>query len=780
MKPSPRKALTAPIRRVRFVYVAIAFCVWVGVIAFRLGWLQIVRHSEFVERASRQQSRTFEVAPRRGVLYDRNLRELAMTVLVDSVYAVPSEIGDNRPEDAAMLAKVVHIDPLDHFTTEQQILARLNASKNFAWVARKLDPDTASRVKELNLKGVYLQKEFKRFYPNADLAAHVLGYVGTDDDGLGGLEREFDDELHGTPGHMLTALDAKRHVLGSEESEPMPGENLVLSIDSNIQYMAERALDAQVAKVKAEHGTIVVQDPHTGQILALAVSPRFNPNDQHHMDADVLTNLAVSDIYEPGSTFKLVTYSAALDGAGVEPTDKVDCQGGSMTMYGRTLHDDKSDHFGVITVQQALEHSSDVGAAKMALKVGPEKFYSYMRGFGFGERSGIELPSETRGLLRPTRKWGSTSILSLAIGQEVGVTPVQLVSMVSTIANGGVYLPPHILLASTDEMKGDARLTAEPFHPVFQLPATLPDGSHRVIKELTAGKMRAMMQGIVVEGTGKQAALNGYSSAGKTGTAEKIDPATHTYSHTKLVASFAGFAPVSAPAISVAVVIDTPTIGEGYGGTVSAPVFSELAQQVLEYLGVPHDQPLKTQKQIEEAKKDVEPDFVPDNVGDLNAMFEQINSLPADDPLRNPANAAAMEANEVADAEAERRAAEAAAARANAPSRSLPEKVLAAFHANGDTTSVISDAALDTSRPLVAPRIQPQVETRANGAVVVDAGKRVAVPDFAGAGLRSVVQDAGHLGLRVQPVGSGLAREQVPAAGTMVPLGTEVVVRFAR
>ena len=263
------------------------------------------------------------------------------------------------------------------------------------------------------------------------------------------------------------------------------------------------------------------------------------------MDADSLTNLAVSDVYEPGSTFKLVTYSAALDGAGVEPTDKVDCQGGQMTMYGRTLHDDKSDHYGVITVQQALEHSSDVGAAKMALKLGPDKFYDYIRGFGFGERSGIELPSETRGLLRPPRKWGSTSILSMAIGQEIGVTPVQLVSMVSAIANGGVYMAPHVLLQSTDEMKGDARLQPAAFHPSAQLPATLPEGSHRVIKEVTAAKMRAMMQGIVVEGTGKLAALNGYSSAGKTGTAEKIDPATHTYSHTKLVASFAGFAPVS-------------------------------------------------------------------------------------------------------------------------------------------------------------------------------------------------------------------------------------------
>jgi cell division protein FtsI (penicillin-binding protein 3) len=506
MKQAPRQKLTAPIRRVRFVYVASFFCFWTVAIALRLTWLQVVRHGEFVERAERQQERTFEVAPRRGVLYDRNLRELAMTVLVDSIYAVPSELGDNRADDAALLAKIVHTDPLDHFTTAQQIDARFNDSRHFAWVARKVTPDIASRVKELNLKGIYFQKEFKRFYPNGDLAAHVLGYVGTDDDGLGGLEREFDDELHGTPGHVLTAVDAKRHVMGSEETDPMPGENLVLSIDSNIQYMAERALDAQVAKMKAAHGTIVVQDPHTGKILALAVSPRFNPNDSRHMDADDLTDLAVSDVYEPGSTFKLVTYSAAIDGAGVQPTDMVDCQGGAMTMYGRTLHDDKSDHLGVVTVREALEKSSDVGAAKMALKLGPDRFYKYMRAFGFGDRTGIELPSETRGLLRPPKKWSATSILSLAIGQEVGVTPVQLVTMVSAIANGGTYIPPHILLESTDEMKGDPRLKAVAYRPEHDLPSTLPDGSHRVISELTAAKMRSIMQGIVVEGTGKEAA----------------------------------------------------------------------------------------------------------------------------------------------------------------------------------------------------------------------------------------------------------------------------------
>src|SRR5882757_4923802 len=642
MNQAPRQTLTAPIRRIRFVYVALFFCFWTAIIGLRLTWLQMIRHDHYVYVAALQQQSGFEVAPRRGVLYDRNLRELAMTVSVESVYAVPSELGDNRANAAELLAEIVHADPADNFTSKQQMLARFNASRGFAWVARKLDPETVNRVRELNLKGVYFQKEFKRFYPNGDLAAQVLGYVGTDDIGLGGLEREFDDDMHGTPGHMLTALDAKRHVLGSQETQPMPGENLVLSIDANIQYMAERALDAQMEKMKASHGTVVVQDPHTGQILALAISPRFNPNDQRHMDASVLQNLAVSDVYEPGSTFKLVTYSAALDGAGVQPTDMVDCQNGAMTMYGRTLHDDKSDRFGVVTVQYALEHSSDVGAAKMALKLGNQKFYDYIKGFGFGQRSGIELPSETRGLLAAPKRWGSTSILSMAIGQEVGVTPVQLVTMVSTIANGGVYMPPHVLLESTDEMKGDARLQPAAFRPTNQLPATLPDGAHRVISEMTSAMMRMMMQGIVVEGTGKEAALNGYSSAGKTGTAQKIDVATHTYSHTKLVASFAGFAPVSSPAISVTVVIDTPTVGASkYGGAVSAPVFASVAQQVLEYLGVPHDQPLKTKKEMLVAEKDVVDDAPADSTADLNAMFDDVNSLPADDPLRMPANGTA-------------------------------------------------------------------------------------------------------------------------------------------
>ena len=790
-RQTPRKTLTAPIRKVRFAWVAIFFCAWVGLIAMRLSWLQVIQHSDWVDKAERQQQRTFAVAPRRGILYDRNLRELAMTVKMDSVYAVPSELGENRANAAEMLAKVVHVDPTDSFTSEPQMYARFKDSRNFAWVARRVDAATADRVRQLNLKGVYFQKEDKRFYPNSDMAAQVLGYVGTDDFGLGGLELQFDDDLHGAPGHKLTAVDAKSHVRRSVESEPVPGEDLVLSIDSNIQYIAERALDEQVEKMKALHGTVVVQDPHTGQILALAVSPRFNPNDSKHMDAGSLIDLAVSDVYEPGSTFKLVTYSAALDAAGVEPTDMVDCQGGSMTMFGRTLHDDKSDHYGVITVQQALEHSSDVGAAKMALKVGPQKFYQYMKGFGFGDRSGIELPSETRGLLQNPKKWGATSILSMAIGQEVGVTPVQLVTMVSTLANGGVYLPPHILLQPGGT--GDARLQAAAFRPVNQLPAKLPEGSRRVISEMTSAKMRMMMQGIVMEGTGSLAKLNGYSSGGKTGTAQKVDPATHTYSHTKLVASFAGFAPVSNPAISVAVVIDTPTAGgevSHYGGATSAPVFAEVAQQVLEYLGVPHDQPLKTKKELLAKAQPVPEDGPSESVGDLNAMFEEVNNLPADDPLRKGENAMLVDAKSGGGAALPQSAKvtgiSAGASFTPGVSQSsrllslLPPKLLAALDTGGGVGTAKADGAEGASVMLRAPVVPPRVQTRGNGAVVVDAGRRVAVPAFTGSGLRAAVESAAGLGLRVEPVGSGTAREQAPVAGTMVPVGTEVVVRFAR
>ncbi|MGC2297268.1 MAG: penicillin-binding protein, partial [Acidobacteriaceae bacterium] len=281
-------------RQTRILAMLGIFLGWTLLIGGRLVWLQVVQHKEWAERAERQQERTFNVAPRRGILYDRNLHELAMTVVADSVYAVPSEMGDKKEQTAAALARIVHTDREDRFTSDKQILARLTDSRNFAWVARKQTPAVIARVQALNLKGIYVQKEFKRFYPNQQLAAQVLGYVGMDDDGLAGVEEDFEHDLHGTPGRMLTAIDARRHVLDSEERDPLPGENLVLTIDGNIQFMAEKALEANMERTGAVNGTVVVQDPHTGQILALAIRPTFDPNLFRHTDPSLLKDHAVS------------------------------------------------------------------------------------------------------------------------------------------------------------------------------------------------------------------------------------------------------------------------------------------------------------------------------------------------------------------------------------------------------------------------------------------------------------------------------------------------------
>src|ERR1039457_5172258 len=372
-------ARAIPLKRTRFWLICLFFLLWTVAICGRLFWLQIVRHQEFVERAQKQQQRTFEVAPRRGVLYDRNLRQLAMTVQSDSIYAVPTEIDDG-PRTARALAALVHTDPEDAQTTEQQIGARLDKGNSFAWIARRVTPEVAASVRELisaqGLKGIYFQKEFQRFYPDNQIAAQVLGYVGVDDNGLGGLEKKFEGQLPGVPGRMFTAVDAHARRLGSTEHEPEPGVNLVLTIDENIQFLAERALDHAMERTGAANGTVVVQDVHTGQILALAIRPTFNPNYSRRTTPALLRNHAVSDVYEPGSTFKLVTYSAALENHVASPDDMIDCQGGKITMAGgRVIHDDKGEHFGLIPVHEALEHSSDVAAVKLAMKLGPDRFY---------------------------------------------------------------------------------------------------------------------------------------------------------------------------------------------------------------------------------------------------------------------------------------------------------------------------------------------------------------------------------------------------------------------
>ena len=758
-----RVARGIPLKRARFWLVCLFFLLWLVAICSRLFWLQIVRHKEFVERAQKQQQRTFEVAPRRGVLYDRNLRELAMTVQVDSIYAVPNEIDDNQAA-AHALAALVHTDPADAETTEEQIVARLNKGKDFAWVARRVTPEVAAHVRELiasqGIKGIYFQKEFERFYPDNEIAAQVLGYVGLDDNGLGGLEQKFDGQLHGLPGRMYTAMDARRRVMGSSEAEPQPGQNLVLTVDENIQFLAERALDHAMERTQAANGTVVVQDVHTGQILALAVRPTFNPNQFRHTTPALLRNHAVSDVYEPGSTFKLVTYSAALDQQVAKPDDMIDCQGGQISLPGRIIHDDKGDNFGVITVHQALEHSSDVAAVKLAQKIGQDKFYNYIRGFGFGQRTGMELPGETRGLLQPVKRWGTTSYASIAIGQEVAVTPVQLVSMVSTIANGGVYLPPHVLMPAPST----ATLQPLPFKLGADLPDPLPSGAHRVISTRGAAQSRKMMEGVVLFGTGKPAQLNGYSAGGKTGTAQKIDPATHTYSKSMHIASFAGIAPVNNPVIAVAVVIDNPTKGGSYYGTaVSAPVFAEVAQQVLEYLAVPHDIDVRPPKTQSKPDKPVTEDDSAANTGDIDALYAAANDLPSDDPLRAGAAQPAMPpAGQVA-----------SPAPNSTPNASVDKKATSSSAPGAVTASAAQPAASQSAKQDASASAQ-QTTT-----VVIDP-KRLRVPSLIGLPVRKVIELAAAAGLEVQVSGNGTVREQAPAPGTMIAPGTQIVVRCGR
>jgi len=464
-------------------------------------------------------------------------------------------------------------------------------------------------------------------------------------------------------------------------------------------------------------------------------------------------------VYEPGSTFKLVTYATALDQHVTTPDDMIDCQGGQITIFGRTIHDDKGDHFGVIPVHEALEHSSDVAAVKLAMKVGADQFYNYIRAFGFGSRSGVELPGETRGLLRPVKRWQPSSIGSVAIGQEIAVTPVQLVTMVSSIANGGMYLPPHILMpdapASTDPNQTAAapQVGAHPFKAGEELPGTLPAGSHRVISTMTAAQMRKMMEGVVLFGTGKAAQLNGYSSGGKTGTAQKIDPATHTYSKTKHVASFAGFAPVNDPVIAVAVVMDEPH-GDYYGAAVSAPVFAEVAQQVLEYLGVPHDVDLRPAKLGPKEKPIVE-DEADSQSQDIKALYDAANDLPADDPQSAnapPAPVVAQNSN----------------ASDNKPTDASAKPAQPAQQQSKATsTPALSQLAQNVPPPMVK-------------SVTVSEATQLRVPSLVGLSVRDVIVQAASAGLDVDVTGSGTVREQAPAAGTMVAEGTKIVVKCSR
>jgi len=699
----------------RLYCIAAFFALWSVVIVARLVWIQLVNYGEYTQRAARQQQRSIEVSAVRGNIYDRNGNELAMTVNVDSIFAVPSEVPDIQ-ETARLLGHILKSDP-------SEIENRMRASHAFAWVARKVDNNLSSRVRSLNLKGIYFQKESKRFYPKHELAAQVLGYVGMDDEGLGGVEREFESHLAGKPGRMLITMDNRHRWLGRVEKNPDPGDNVVLTLDEKIQYIAERELQRAMEDTHAQSGTVVVQNPHTGEVLALANSPTFDPNFLKNADPRSLTDRAVSDIYEPGSTFKIVTLAAAMEEKLTRPDEVIDCQEGSIVVNGLRIHDHKA--YGDLTVTQILEKSSDVGAIKLALRLGDERFDRYIRGFGFGSQTGIELPGETRGMTKPVSRWSKVSIGAISMGQEIGVSPVQLISMASTIANDGVYVPARIVAATTAP-RSTPQLIA--FHPAL---------GRRVISPLTAARMKSMMEGVVLRGTGPKAILEGYSSAGKTGTSQKVDAVTGRYSHHQHMASFTGFAPVNNPAISVLVVLDTPqTYPRDGGGDVAAPVFSRVAQQVLAYLNVPHDVELQDSRRLQLRARASKPDTneaAPDHVG------EEVESADlAEAPAQKHISAAADERP-----------------------------------ASGASSGMA--APVSATSPIVM-----QVAAPANGTVVLDVAGGVTVPDFRGKPLRTALEQAEAAGIELEVSGSGMGMEQSPAAGERIPPGGHVIVKFGR
>jgi cell division protein FtsI (penicillin-binding protein 3) len=666
--------------RVRIVLVAALATVWMGAALARLGYLQLVRYGDFLARAQRQQQRIVEVSPRRGVLYDRNLRELAMSVQVDSCFAVPSEISDPLMV-ARLLSGVLGVEP-------EEIETKLKTSRSFVWIARKLGPEQAERIAALNLRGVYFQKENQRFYPKRELAAHVLGYVDIDERGLGGIEYALDAQVRGRPGRLLILADARRRWFGRDETASDAGASVVLTLDEKLQYIAEKELERAVRETGAKAGSILIQDPNTGELLAVANWPKFNPNAPGQSPAEHRMNRAVAALYEPGSTFKIVTLAAAIEEGLTRPEEWIDCQMGAIYIAGHRIRDHKP--FGLLNVTQVMAKSSDVGAIKLGLRLGAPKFDEYIRAFGFGQQTGIALPGESKGLLRRVENWTPVSVGSISMGQEVGVTQVQLVSAFSAIANGGLLYGPKIVREV--RKKGQATPAAE----------AMP---RRVISPVTAATLRRMLEAVVLEGTGNLARLEGYTAAGKTGTAQKIDPATGRYSLSEHIASFAGFAPVNNPAVTVVVSLDSPA-GQYHGGDVAAPVFKRVTEQALAYLDVPHDLPMTAGTQrARKGKRGGAPEI---DVSDFTpAQVETVgNTLPVFPPETTGAE--------------------------------------------GATTLALAE------------------------------GEGIAVPELGGKSVRDVTQELLRLGLSPVLIGTGVAIQQKPEAGTGVRRGARITVRFAR
>lgn len=695
---APEETGIPPMMR-RTLLLAAAFAGWALLIAGRLYYLQVIQYVHWLDRAQRQQQRTIELAPQRGTIYDARMQPLAMSLPVDSVYAVPSQIAD--PAGAAReLAPVLGL-------RAASLEARFDASSTFCWVKRKITAAQSAEVRALKLKGIYFQKEMKRFYPMNGLAAGVVGYVGMDDKGLGGIEQSYNSVIRGQPGHALVVEDARRQTFETRSDPGRPGAGVVLTLDAGLEYIAQRVLDADVAKWRAKGGVAVIENTKTGAILAIASNPTFDPNHYEASTPEDRIDKGIGWIYEPGSVFKLVAISSAIEAGLAKPTELINCQMGAIQLGGRTIHDDADDvrreRNGPLTVNQVFEYSSDVGTVKLALRLGEDRLYNDIRKFGFGQRTGIALPGEQWGQLMPTKFWSGVSIGELAIGQGVGVTPLQLVDAYSAVAEDGVMTQPRIIKDVLDDNSGALR----------------PQWRRRILTTHTAQIMQQMMAGVVAFGTGVNAQLDGYSAGGKTGTAQKVE--NRRYSHTDFVASFIGVAPLENPALTILVSIDTP-IGGHYGAEVAAPAWREIAQESLNYLNVPRDQPLTSPNLLASRRRtDLMLQTAPDPPLDASASIKPEPASPLDArPQLLPASAEGI-------------------------------------------TGAISNKA-----------------EAAGQTVVMNDGPMVTIPDFSGLDERQAADKCQALGLHLSLSGSGIAQQQNPAPGSKAPEGSRVQVAFAR
>jgi len=555
----------ADLRNRTLVLAAFLGCAFLGLLG-RLAYLQILKHDEYSRLAETQHAKTIPLRPRRGPILDRNGQVLAVSSRAESLYALTSRIED-RARLAARLAPILK-------ERAHEIGNRLESPKRFVFVKRRLPPDVSDAVRMLKEPTLGFVEESLRLYPNRELAAHVIGFEGVDGKGLAGVEQSFDAQLAGVEGKALVGRDALgRDVTGSPTvlKPSVPGQGAMLTIDATLQYIAEREMDAAWRRTHSKAAMAVLMDPRTGEILAVAIRPTFNPNSFAAFTDDDRRNRAITDPFEPGSTFKVILAAAALEEGAARPADRFYAENGSIKVANTTIHDWKK--YGWLTFTEILQNSSNVGAIKIGLTLGRERYYKYIVGFGFGAPAGVRLGGESRGQLRPPARWSGLSLATMSIGQEISVTALQMVSAFAAIANGGRLMQPQILRATLDSQGRTVR-TLEP----------------RIVRQVispdTAHALTQMMTTVVRDGTGRNAAIPGYEVAGKTGTAQKLDPATRRYSRAPGVLSFVGFVPADDPRLAMLVMLDEPR-NEKWGSEAAAPIFAAIGQEALRYLNVP-------------------------------------------------------------------------------------------------------------------------------------------------------------------------------------------------